>query len=70
MEKLFWRRKRQVDKSWRMDETYIKINGQWRYLYLAVDKDGNTVDFLLRAHRDKVAARTRQGSSDEVPEQH
>ena len=57
MEKLFRRRKRPVGKSWRMDETYIKINGQWRYLYRAVDKDGATVDFLLRAHRDKVAAR-------------
>nr|WP_322057955.1 IS6 family transposase [Paraburkholderia sp. J63] len=57
MEKLFWRRKRPVGKSWRMDETYIKVNGQWRYLYRAVDKDGNTVDFLLRAYRDKVAAR-------------
>ncbi|SEI26202.1 DDE domain-containing protein [Paraburkholderia hospita] len=40
-----------------MDKTYIKINGQWRYLYRAVDKDGDTVDFMLRAHRDKVAAR-------------
>jgi putative transposase len=57
MEKLFRRRKRPVGKSWRMDETYIKINGQWRYLYRAVDKDGATVDFLSRAHRDKVAAR-------------
>ena len=40
-----------------MDETYIKVRGQWKYLYCAVDKDGNTVDFLLRAHRDKSAAR-------------
>lgn len=55
--KLFRQRKRPVGRSWRMDETYIKINGQWRYLYRAVDKDGDTVDFLLRAHRDKVAAR-------------
>ena len=57
MAKLFRRCKRPVGKSWRMDETYIKINGQWRYLYRAVDKDGATVDFLLRAHRDMVAAR-------------
>jgi putative transposase len=57
MEKLFRRRKRPVGKSWRMDERYIRINGQWRYLYRAVDKDGATVDFLLRADRDKVAAR-------------
>lgn len=57
MEKLFRRRKRLVGKSWHMDETYIKINGQWQYLYRAVDTDGATVDFLLRAHRDNVAAR-------------
>src|SRR5215469_13135141 len=36
---------------------YVKVNGQWKYLYRAVDKEGNTVDFLLRAHRDKAAAR-------------
>jgi putative transposase len=56
LEKLLRRRKRAVGKSWRMDETYIRINGTWKYLYRAVDKDGNTVDFLLRAHRDKAAA--------------
>ena len=32
------------------------MNGEWRYLYRAVDKDGNAIDFLLRAHRDKIAA--------------
>ena len=40
-----------------MDETYIKIKGQWKYLYRAVDRDGQTIDFLLTAHRDKKAAR-------------
>jgi putative transposase len=49
--------KRPVGKSWRMDETYIKVNGQWKYLYRAVDKVGQRVDFLLTAHRDKKAAR-------------
>ena len=39
-----------------MDETYIKINSQWKYLYRAVDKAGQTIDFLLTAHRDKKAA--------------
>ena len=57
LEKAFRRNKRPVGKSWRMDETYIKVKGQWKYLYRAVDKEGNTVDFLLRAHRDKAAVR-------------
>jgi len=56
-EKAFRRYKRPAGKSWRMDETYVKVRGQWKYLYRAVDKAGNTVDFLLRAHRDKAAAR-------------
>ncbi|HTF69860.1 MAG TPA: IS6 family transposase, partial [Edaphobacter sp.] len=56
LEKVFRLRKRSVGKSWRMDETYIKVKGQWKYLYRAVDKDGSTVDFLLRARRDRHAA--------------
>ena len=51
------RRKRPVGTSWRMDGTYIKVAGQWKYLYRAVDKTGDTVDFLLRAKRDHTAAR-------------
>ena len=39
-----------------MDETYIKVAGQWKYLHRAVDKAGDTVDFLLTAKRDKAAA--------------
>ena len=54
---VFRRRKRPVGTSWRMDETYIKVAGRWKYLYRAVDRDGHTVDFLLRAQRDCVAAR-------------
>lgn len=54
----FRRRKRPVGRNWRMDKTYVKVGGQWRYLYRAVDKDGDTVDFLLRAKRDHAAART------------
>ncbi|SKD06318.1 Transposase (or an inactivated derivative) [Paraburkholderia hospita] len=56
-EKAFRKHKRPVGNSWRVDETYVKVRGQWKYLYRAVDKAGDTVDFLLRAHRDKVAAR-------------
>lgn len=48
--------KRPAGKSWRLDETYIKVKGQWKYLYRAVDKDGNTVDYLLTAKRDRKAA--------------
>lgn len=50
-------RKKPTNGSWRMDETYIKLNGKWVYLYRAVDKFGGTIDFLLRARRDAVAAK-------------
>src|SRR5262245_8682403 len=56
LEEAFHRRKRPVWTSWRMDETYIKVKGEWRYLYRAVDKYGETVDFLLTEHRAKEAA--------------
>jgi putative transposase len=39
-----------------MDETYVKVKGEWRYLYRAVDKHGQTIDFLLTEHRDTEAA--------------
>lgn len=55
---VFRRHKRPVGTSWRMDETYIKVAGQWKYLYRAVDRDGNTIDFLLRANRNHAAARS------------
>jgi transposase-like protein len=55
-EKQFRRRQQPVGKSWRMDETYVRVKGQWKYLYRAVDKDGQTVDFLLTPTRDRDAA--------------
>lgn len=48
---------RPVGRSWRVDETYIRVRGQWRYLYRAVDKRGQTVDFRLSKHRDIEAAK-------------
>ena len=56
LEQAFRQRKRPVGTSWRMDETYISVKGQWKYLYRAVDKAGRTVDFLLTAKRDRKAA--------------
>lgn len=56
LEKAFQKHKHAVGTIWRMDETYIKVNGAWKYLYRAVDKQGQTVDFLLTAKRDAAAA--------------
>ena len=56
LEEAFHRRKRPVWRSWRMDETSIRVKGQWRYLYRDVDKTGQTIDFLLTEHRDEPAA--------------
>ncbi|QTL39947.1 IS6 family transposase [Xenorhabdus budapestensis] len=56
MIKRYWRSKPAVGRRWRMDETSIKIKGQWSYLYRALDSGGNTIDFLLTVHRDKKAA--------------
>jgi putative transposase len=55
-EKAFRRHQRPVGRSWRLDETYVKIKGKSAYLYRAVDKDGNTIDFLLTPTRDRDAA--------------
>ncbi len=53
-----WRRfARTVGGSWRMDETYVKVRGEWMYLYRAVDKAGYTVDFYLSRNRDVNAAK-------------
>jgi transposase-like protein len=57
LEEAFHRRKRPVWVSWRMDETYIKVKGHWYDLYRAVDKVGQTIDFLLTEQRDEHAAK-------------
>ena len=69
LEQVFQKRKIKYGNRLRMDETYIKVKGQWKYLYRTVDKEGNTIDFLLTARRDTRAARRffkklmkRQGS--------
>ena len=54
---VFRKRKLPVGLPWRMDETYILVGSQWKYLYRGVDKLGQRVDFLLPAHRDLAAAR-------------
>ena len=56
LKKNFSTYKKGVSTSWRMDETYIKVKGQWTYQYRAVDKQGNTVDFMLSKKRDEAAA--------------
>jgi putative transposase len=56
LEEAFHHRQRPVRVSWRMDETYIKIKEEWHYLHRAVDKQGQTIDFLLTEHRDTEAA--------------
>jgi putative transposase len=56
VEKNMHKRKNLVCDSWRMDETYIKVKGRDMYLYRAVDKYGNTVDFLLTRRRQKMSA--------------
>jgi transposase-like protein len=54
-----WRRyARPVGRSWRMDETYVKVRGKWMYLYRAVDQVGQTVEFHLSRRRDRNAAKT------------
>jgi len=63
--------KKKTGSSWRMDETYIKVKGVWNYLYRAVDKEGDTIDFMLSKHRDEASAKaffTKAIGSSGLPE--
>lgn len=57
IEKAFRKNKKRTGNRWRLDVTYITIKGEWKYLYRAVDKQGQTIDLLLTTRRDKKAAR-------------
>ena len=55
LEEAFLKKKKRPGDRWRLDETYLKVKGKWYYYYRAVDKDGDTIDFLLTKKRDKKA---------------
>src|SRR5690349_5872089 len=57
MERRLRKRLKATNDSWRVDETYVRVKGQWRYLYRAVDSSGATLDFLLSAKQDAEAAK-------------
>jgi transposase-like protein len=64
MEKrLRWHWRRPQSTSWRVDETYVKVRGKWAYLYRALDKDGNTIDFYLSSTRNAKAAKRFLGKA-------
>ena len=56
-EQLRTRRRGKAGRSWYLDETYVKVGGHWRYLYRAIDRDGNLLDSMLSEQRDRSAAR-------------
>jgi transposase-like protein len=64
MEKrLRWQWRCPRSTSWRVDETYVKVRGQWAYLYRALDKHGNTIDFYLSPTRNAKAAKRFLGKA-------
>src|SRR3954463_16286465 len=56
-EELRWRRRGKVGRSWYVDETYLKVDGRWCYVYRAIDSTGALVDVLFSERRDMKAAR-------------
>ena len=54
---LIRREMRRPNRSWRVDETYVRVAGRWTYSYRAIDSAGNTTDFLLSPNRDLTAAK-------------
>ena len=63
LDKLKWYWKPKLGFSWRVDETYIKVKGKWVYLYRALDKCGNTIDFYLSSTRNTIAAKCFLGKA-------
>jgi len=63
MERCLRSKLKPTNDSWRVDETYIRVKGKWRYLYRAVDSSGATLDFLLSARQDAAAAKRFQSQS-------
>jgi transposase-like protein len=61
--RLRWQWRGPRSTSWRIDETYVKVRGQWAYLYRAVDKHGNTIDFYLSPTRSTAAAKRFLGKA-------
>ena len=57
IEKKIRRHLKPTNDSWRVDETYIKVKGKWKYLYRAVDSNGDTIDFMLSSKRNRKAAK-------------
>jgi transposase-like protein len=57
LEKKCRARLKPTNNSWRVDETYVKVKGEWMYLYRAVDSDGSTIEFMLSATRNAVSAK-------------
>lgn len=57
LEKLVKPHLKKTCDSWKLDETYLKVKGKWQYLYRAIDKEGQTLDWMLSRHRNKKAAK-------------